>query len=145
MSGFLKRLWIPSVLIVVIVVGGSVVIRIRDTFNVDSVARANELNAESLQNFNPKRIVYELTGTEGGSASINYLDENGQPNLVDQAALPWSFTVVTTLPSMSANIVAQASTDTDSLRCRVIVDGRVRDDRGSSEYRPFIYCLVKSV
>ncbi|MGV0746548.1 MmpS family transport accessory protein [Mycolicibacter minnesotensis] len=145
MSGFLPRLWIPSVLVVVIVVGGFVVIRIRDTFQVDSVARSSDLNAESLQTFNPKRIVYELTGTEGGSASINYLDENGQPNLIDQATLPWSFTVVTTLPSMSANLVAQASTDTGSLRCRVIVDGEVRDDRGSSQYRPFIYCLVKSV
>jgi hypothetical protein len=77
--------------------------------------------------------------------NVNYLDENGQPHLVDAAPLPWSFTVVTTLPSMSANIVAQGDTDVKALRCRVIVDGQVRDDRRSDEYQPFIYCLVKSV
>ncbi|ETA90790.1 hypothetical protein O983_24805 [Mycobacterium avium 09-5983] len=75
----------------------------------------------------------------------NYRDENGQPHLVDGVPLPWSFTIVTTLPSMSANIVAQGSTTVHALRCRVIVDGEVRDDRNSSEYQPFIYCLVKSV
>jgi hypothetical protein len=53
---------------------------------------------------------------------------------------------VTTLPSMSANVVAQgSSTAVDALRCRVIVDGQVRDDRRSDDYQPFIYCLVKSV
>jgi hypothetical protein len=59
--------------------------------------------------------------------------------------LPWSYTVVTTLPSMSANIVAQGGTEVSGLRCRVIVDGQVRDDRTSDDHQPFIYCLVKSV
>ncbi len=52
---------------------------------------------------------------------------------------------MTTLPSMSANIVAQGDTGIRQLRCRVIVDGQVRDDRSLDEYQPFIYCLVKSV
>jgi len=77
--------------------------------------------------------------------NANYLDENGQPHLVDTASLPWSYTVVTTLPSMSANIVAQGSREVHALHCRVIVDGQVRDDRNSNDYQPFIYCLVKSV
>jgi hypothetical protein len=47
---------------------------------------------------------------------------------------------------MSANVVAQSSIAVeDAIRCRVIVDGQVRDDRHSDEYQPFIYCLVKSV
>ena len=61
------------------------------------------------------------------------------------APLPWAYTVVTTLPSMSANIVAQGNTDMNAIRCRVVVDGQVRDDRRSDENQPFIYCLVKSV
>jgi Mycobacterium membrane protein len=52
---------------------------------------------------------------------------------------------VTTLPSMSANIVAQGDTGMNTIRCRVIVDGQVRDDRSNDDYQPFIYCLVKSV
>jgi hypothetical protein len=77
--------------------------------------------------------------------NVDYLDENGQPHRVDNAALPWSFTVVTTLPSMSANVIAQGDTGVHGLRCRVVVDGQVRDDRHTDEYQPFIYCLVKSV
>jgi hypothetical protein len=46
---------------------------------------------------------------------------------------------------MSANVVAQGDTDVTGLRCRVVVDGQVRDDRSTDEYQPFIYCLVKSV
>ena len=46
---------------------------------------------------------------------------------------------------MSANVVAQGDRGVNGLRCRVVVDGQVRDDRKSDEYQPFIYCLVKSV
>jgi hypothetical protein len=53
---------------------------------------------------------------------------------------------VTTLPSMSANIMAQGDRNTHDLGCRVTVDGNVRDDRTSTDtIKPFIYCLVKSV
>jgi Mycobacterium membrane protein len=77
---------------------------------------------------------------------VDYLDQDGQPHRVDAAPMPWSYTIVTTLPSMSANVVAQgSSTAVDALRCRVIVDGQVRDDRHSDDYQSFIYCLVKSV
>ena len=46
---------------------------------------------------------------------------------------------------MSANIVAQGDAGVNDLRCRVVVDGQVRDERSTDEYQPFIYCLVKSV
>ena len=46
---------------------------------------------------------------------------------------------------MSANVVAQGDTGMNTIRCRVIVDGQVRDDRSNDDYQPFIYCLVKSV
>jgi hypothetical protein len=77
--------------------------------------------------------------------NVDYLDQNGQPHRVDNAPLPWSFTIVTTLPSMAANVVAQGERGVNGLRCRVVVDGQVRDERSTDEYQPFIYCLVKSV
>jgi Mycobacterium membrane protein len=139
-----KKVWIPLLLVIVIVLGTYTVVRIRDQFGADAVAAAADGAGDNTKPFNPKRIMYEITGP-GGRVNVNYLDENGQPHLVDAAPLPWSFTVVTTLPSMSANVVAQGDTDVKALRCRVIVDGQVRDDRRSDEYQPFIYCLVKSV
>ncbi|OBH16856.1 MmpS family protein [Mycobacterium sp. E342] len=140
-----KRAWIPLLLIVVVTLGGYVVVRIRDTFGVNGVTPVGEANADNTKPFNPKHITYEITSATGGNVNVNYLDENGQPHLVDSAPLPWSYTIVTTLPSMSANIVAQGSSQVNAIRCRVIVDGQVRDDRRSDEYQPFIYCLVKAV
>jgi hypothetical protein len=140
----LKKGWIPLLLVVVVALGAYAVVRVRDTLGANGTATAAAGNADDTKPFNPKYIAYEITGL-GGSVNLDYLDENGQPHRVDAASLPWSFTIVTTLPSMSANIVAQGDTGVNGLRCRVIVDGQVRDDRSTEEYQPFIYCLVKSV
>jgi hypothetical protein len=140
----LKKVWMPLLLVIVVALGGYVVIRVRDSFGAGTGVARRDLNADTKP-FNPKHITYEITAPSGGSVSVNYLDENGQPHLVENAPLPWSYTIVTTLPSMSANIVAQGDTGMRHIRCRVIVDGQVRDDRSLDEYQPFIYCLVKSV
>jgi hypothetical protein len=139
-----KKAWIPLLLIVLVSLGGYAVVGIRATFGATSAVAGADGNSDTKP-FNPKQIMYEITGSPGGSVTLNYLDENGQPHGIDAARLPWSYTIVTTLPSMSANIVAQGDTEVSGLRCRVVVDGQVRDDRRSDEYQPFIYCLVKSV
>jgi hypothetical protein len=127
----------------VVALGGYVIMRIRDSATPPAPATAE--GSGITANFNPKHITYEVSGS-GGAVSLNYLDQNGQPNLIDSAPLPWSFTIVTTLPSMSANIMAQGDENVSDLKCRVTVDGEVRDDRTSTDrIKPFIYCLVKSV
>ncbi|MGH3637650.1 MAG: MmpS family transport accessory protein [Mycobacterium sp.] len=140
----LRAAWIPLVVAVVVGVGAYAIVRVRDTLGTDRASVADAGSGDDTKPFNPKRITYEIIGS-GGSVDVDYLDENGQPHRIDAAALPWSFTVVTTLPSMSANIVAQGDTSVSGLGCRVLVDGQVRDDRRTDEYQPFIYCLVKSV
>jgi hypothetical protein len=145
MFRMLKRAWIPLLLVVVISLGAYAVVRVRDMFGADGAVTAGDGNADNTKPFSPKHITYEITGSSGGVVDADYLDENGQPHRVDAAPLPWQYTIVTTLPSMSANIVAQGNTSMNGIRCRVIVDGQVRDDRNSHEYQPFIYCLVKSV
>jgi hypothetical protein len=139
----LRRAWIPLLLVVVIALGGYAILRIRDSTGARVPKSAEE--SAITANFNPKHITYEVSG-EGGTVNLNYLDENGQPHLIENAVLPWSYTIVTTLPSMSANIMAQGDRDVSDLKCRVTVDGQVRDDRASADtVKPFIYCLVKSV
>jgi hypothetical protein len=140
-----KKTWIPLLLVVVTALGSYIVLRVRDSFGANSYVSGGDANSDDTRPFNPKHITYEVTAPSRGSISVNYLDQDGQPHLVDNAPLPWSHTIVTTLPSMSANIVAQGNKDMHGIRCRVIVDGRVRDDRTIDEYQPFIYCLVKSV
>lgn len=138
----MTRLWIPVLLVVVVALGSYAIVRIRESgHHVQTAAEASGITA----NFNPKHITYDITGSRG-TVSVNYLDENGQPHLVENASLPWSFTIVTTLPSMTANIMAQGDGDVSDLKCRVTVDGDIRDDRTSTDtIKPFIYCLVKSV
>lgn len=142
MYRLLKRFWMPLLLVVVVALGAYAIARIRGaSHEAPNLAEGSGITA----NFNPKHITYEIIGA-GGAANINYLDENGQPHLIENAPLPWSFTIVTTLPSMSANIMAQGEGYLSDLRCRVTVDGQVRDDRTTDEtIKPFIYCLVKSV
>jgi hypothetical protein len=138
-----RRFWIPLLLVVVVALGAYVILRIRDSAQVHAPRTAE--GSGITANFNPKHITYEISGS-GGTANLNYLDENGQPHLVENASLPWSFTITTTLPSMSANIMAQGGRDVHDLSCKVTVDGNVRDDRTSADLvKPFIYCLVKSV
>ena len=138
-----KKFWIPILLVVVVAVGAYAILRVRESGG-PKVPKTGETSAVTA-NFNPKHIEYTVSGT-GGTVNVSYLDENGQPHTIENAPLPWSFTIVTTLPSMSANIMAQGSQNVSDLKCSVTVDGEVRDHRESNDtIKPFIYCLVKSV
>jgi hypothetical protein len=56
--------------------------------------------------------------------------------------LPWSHTISTTLPSVSANIMVQG--DSDQIRCRITVDGVVREEKTADGLNAQTFCLVKS-
>ena len=73
---------------------------------------------------------------------MNYLDVNAQPQRVDDAVLPWSYDVTTTEPAVFANIVAQS--DSDSIGCRIIIDGAVKDKRSVKTVNAYTFCLDKS-
>ena len=75
----------------------------------------------------PKHVVIEVFGEPGAQATITYLDVNAQPQRVDNARLPWSYDVTTTQPAVFTNVAAQG--DSDSLGCRITIDGAVKDER----------------
>ena len=58
------------------------------------------------------------------------------------APLPWSVTLSTTLPTVSANLMAQS--DGDEIGCRVTVNGIVREEQSANGINAQTYCLVKS-
>jgi hypothetical protein len=80
-------------------------------------------------------------GPAGTSAKIDYFDADANTHEVD-AALPWSTTISTTLPAVSANILVQG--DGDQIGCRITVDGTVRDQKSSDGVNAQTFCLVKS-
>lgn len=137
----LKRAWIPLVLVVVLAVSALIVSRLHKIFGSQDL-NANAGKGIEIVQFNPKVVVYDITGPPGATANINYWDENANTHQVNAAPLPWSATISTTLPSVSANIMAQS--DSSEISCKITVDGVVREQQHSSGHNAQTFCLVKS-
>ncbi|WP_374025241.1 MmpS family transport accessory protein [Mycobacterium sp. HNNTM2301] len=141
MTRVLKRAWIPLVLVVVLAVSALIVSRLHKIFGSQDL-NANAGKGIEIVQFNPKVVVYDITGPPGATANINYWDENANTHQVNAAPLPWSTTISTTLPSVSANIMAQS--DSGEISCKITVDGVVREQRSSDGHNAQTFCLVKS-
>ncbi|MBW0016017.1 MAG: transport acessory protein MmpS [Mycobacterium sp.] len=137
----LKRAWIPLVLIVVLAVSALVVSRLHKIFGAQDL-NANAGAGIKIVQFNPKVVVYDVYGPPGSTANINYWDADANTHQINAVPLPWSQTVSTTLPSVSANIMVQG--DGSQISCRITVDGVVREERQSDGVNPQTFCLVKS-
>jgi Mycobacterium membrane protein len=137
----LKRVWLPLVIVVVVVIAGFTVSRIRTFFGADGIVTTPRNFADDPEPFDPKVVKYEIFGT-GSYADINYLDLDAKPQRVDGAALPWSLTLKTTAPSAAPNIVAQG--DGSSITCRITVDDVVKNERTSTGLNAQTFCFVKS-
>ena len=142
MIGVVKRAWIPLLIVVVVVVAGFTVQRIRGFFGSDGIIVTPKNFADDPEPFDPKVVRYEIFGS-GTYADINYLDLDSKPQRVDGAALPWMLTLSTTAPSVFPNIVAQG--DGTTIGCRITVDDEVKDENFSTGVHAQTFCLVKSV
>ena len=85
MTGVLKRVWIPLVLVVVLAVSGLVVSRLHKMF------ASQDLNADAgagieIVQFNPKILVYDVYGPPGTTAQISYFDPDANVHLITRAA-----------------------------------------------------------
>jgi hypothetical protein len=141
MTSVLKRAWIPLVLVVVFAVSGLGVVRLHKIFASQDL-NANAGAGIQIVQFNPKLVTYDVFGPAGSTAKIDYFDADANTHEIDAAPLPWSITISTTLPAVSANIMAQA--DSDQIGCRITVDGTVREEKSSDGVNAQTFCLVKS-
>ena len=137
-----KKVWIALVIVVVVAVAGFCVVRLRSIFGNHDNRPITSGAVDDIKPFNPKHVVYEVFGPNGSTANINYLDINAQPRRVSNAPLPWTLSVVTTLPSVSVNVVAQG--DGDQIGCRIIVNDVVKDERSVNGVNAQTFCIVKS-
>lgn len=141
-TNVLKRVWIPLVIVAVVAVAGFSVHRLRSFFGYQDKGPITSGIADDIKPFNPKHVVYEVFGSPGTTANINYLDINAQPQRASNVPLPWTLSVTTTLASVSVNVVAQG--DSDQIGCRIIVNGEVKDERSENGVNAQTFCLVKS-
>jgi hypothetical protein len=136
------RRWMVLVAVAVVALAAFAVYRLHSAFN----SHKNSSLASGISNeivpFSPKSVVYEVFGAPGATATINYQDVQAAPQRVDNAPLPWSYTITTTDPAVIANLVAQGNGST--LGCRIIVNGVVKDERTVNEMNAYTFCLDKS-
>ena len=140
MTALVRRTWLPVLIVIAVVVGVATVSQLRQAFGANPVL-VTPTGSDKADSFNPKVVTYEVTGT-GSTGVINYVDLDGIPQRVEDAALPWSLTLSTTVPAVSANILAQS--DGDDVTCRILVDGEVEEENTATGVNAQTVCVVKS-
>lgn len=141
-SGVLKRRWTVIVAVLVLTITGFSVYRLHGIFGSNNAVTRPAADALENTGYNPKRVLLEVFGNPGSVATMNYLDEQAQPQRVNDAPLPWSHMLTTNDPTLYADLRAQG--DGDSIGCRITVNGVVTEERFSHNVNGYIACLDKS-
>jgi len=137
-----KRGWIPLVVVILVAVAGFAVYRLHGVFGVRGATSVIGTRADDIKPFNPKQVTLEVFGPVGSVADINYLDVDAAPQRLDGMRLPWAYSVATTAPAVSVNVVAQG--DGENIGCRITVNGDVKAQRTVAGIHPQTFCQVKS-
>jgi hypothetical protein len=142
MLTFLKRAWVPLVVVVAVLLGGVAVSRLRGVFGSDAIFTTTGSSAEPLEPSHLKRVTYEVYGPSDTAGNVSYLDTKAQPAQANFSNLPWTFTITTTAPAVLASVVAQGNSD--NIGCRISINGEVKDERSSAGHHAQTSCLVKA-
>jgi hypothetical protein len=135
--------WLPLVVVAAVVFGVFLIDRLHGVFGSDNeITREGSGIANDAKPFNPKRVTYEVFGPAGADATINYLDLSSNPQSLKQVPLPWSVTLTTTSPAITPILLAQGNAE--AIGCRIIVDGKVKDEKSADGVDAFTFCQVKS-
>ena len=126
----LSKLWLPAVVLVVIGVVSYGVNTARHLNGAITDPSSVSAIPATVVEINPKNVTYEVFGSIGGGGKVTYADLNSAPIEVTLASLPWSHSETTTASSASLSLVAQV--DGDSVGCRILVNGQVRDEHSVS-------------
>jgi hypothetical protein len=126
----------------VIGAGGLTVSRLHGIFGSEKRPSYADTKINDAKPFNPKHLTYEVFGPPGTVAKVSYFDVNGDPRVVKGARLPWSLEFATTQAAVVGNVVAQG--DSDSIGCRIVVDGQVKAEKITHEVSAFTFCQLKA-
>ncbi|BBZ39195.1 hypothetical protein MCNS_22580 [Mycobacterium conspicuum] len=137
----LKRLWIPLVVLAVVAVGGLTVSRLHGLFGSEKGISYGDTRVDNKP-YNPQHLRYEVFGPPGTVALISYYDENGTPQHVEGANLPWAMEFPVTGAMGLGSVAAQG--DTDSIGCRILMDGVVKSEKITHEVSAFTSCMLKA-
>lgn len=116
--------------------------RLHGIFGSEKRLSYAETRTDDAKPFNPKHLRYEIFGPPGTVAGISYFDVNGDLQRIKGVQLPWSTEFEITPATAGGNIAAQG--DSDSIGCRIVVDGEVKAEKITHEVSAFTFCRLKA-
>ncbi|QLL07792.1 MmpS family protein [Mycobacterium vicinigordonae] len=138
----MRRIWIPIVILIVLTAGGATVLRLHRVFGNEKRVTYADTRIDDAKPYNPKHITYEVFGPPGTVAEISYFDGNGDPQHAKAVPLPWTLDFPITQTTSAGSVIAQGNTD--SIGCRILVDGVVKAEKTTHEVEAFTFCQLKS-
>jgi hypothetical protein len=135
-----KRVWIPLVVVVALIIGGVAVGRLNGVFPGPGLPKPDPRDATPP--YAAKTAIYEILGPAGTTGVVNWMDADAQPQKASFTTLPWSQTIVAEMPGIFAYVVAQG--DSPSIGCRITVDGTLVDQQHVDGRNAQVSCLDKS-
>ncbi len=72
-------------MVVVLAAAGFAVLRVRGVFGSHQLPTYAGSMSDDANKSDPKRVVYEVFGPPGATADINYIDDDGETNQVNDA------------------------------------------------------------
>ncbi|UMB69050.1 MmpS family transport accessory protein [Mycobacterium paraterrae] len=136
----LQRWWLGLVTVIAVGLGVTCMWKVHQFSEPQPVISVN--GPQAPEEFNPKHLTYEVSGAVGSGGMLVYVDIDGHPHRVDVTALPWSHTETTVLTVVSGSISAHVHGG--QVRCRMLVDGVVRDQQSATHSDADVQCRVKS-
>ncbi len=136
----LQRWWLGLVTVIAVGLGVTCMWKVHQFSEPQPVISVN--GPQAPEEFNPKHLTYEVSGAVGSGGMLVYVDIDGHPHRVDVTALPWSHTETTVLTVVSGSISAHVHGG--QVRCRMLVDGVVRDQQSATHTDADVQCRVKS-
>ena len=136
----LSKLWLPLVVLAVIGIVSYGVITVRHLNEVITSPPNTSAIPATVVQINPKNVTYEVFGSLGGTGKVTYANLDSEPIEVTLTSLPWSYSETTMASSASLSLVAQV--DGDSVGCRILVNGQVRDEQSVSHEAAAVACTV---
>ncbi len=131
-------------ILAVIAAGGFTVSRLHSIFGSEKRPAYSDTQGDggTTKIYNPKKLVYEVFGAPGTVADISYFDVDGTPRLAKNVTLPWSMENDIDKATAFGNLMAQGNSD--SIGCRILVQGEVRVEKVSNEVNAFTSCTLQA-
>ena len=85
---------------------------------------------------------YEVFGPAGTIALISYFDGEGDVKSARGVSLPWSLEFPVTTAASIGSVAAQG--DSDSIGCRITIDGVVKAETVTEQVSAFASCVLKA-